>query len=85
MKKLIATAVAAGTLAFGAAASAQDLGNVIANILGFDTPTYNYGTPAVVAGQQQIYRDTYGRHFYYDQYGRQVYVQSAAATAAAAP
>jgi len=84
MKKFIATAIAAGAMAAGGAASAQDLGSVIANILGFGTPTYNqgynhgygYGTPAVVAPRQQIYADQYGRQFYYDQYGRQVYLNS---------
>lgn len=74
MKKLIATALAAGALTAGGAASAQNLGDVVLNILGYGAPTYQtYGTPAVVAGQ--TYRDTMGRVFYYDQYGRQVYVQ----------
>ena len=84
MKKYIATAIAAGALAAGGTASAQDLGNIIANILGFGQPSYgynygnNYGNsyPGVVANQQ-IYADQYGRRFYYDQYGRQVYLQSA--------
>lgn len=80
MKRLIATAIAAGALAVGGTASAQDLGSIIANILGWGTPTYNYydyGTPAVVAQSQvQIYSDAYGRQFYYDQYGRQVYLQT---------
>jgi hypothetical protein len=78
MRKLFATAIAAGAMAVGGAASAQDFGSVIANIFGLGTPTYGYnsGYPAVVAGQQQMYRDTYGRTFYYDQYGRQVYLNS---------
>lgn len=82
MKKLIATALAAGALTAGGAASAQDFGSVIANILGFTTPSYNYGygygtpAPAVVAPRQQIYADQYGRQFYYDQYGRQVYLNN---------
>lgn len=78
MKKLIATALAAGALAASGAASAQDFGSIIANIFGIGTPTYNYGygTPAVVAPRQQIYADTYGRQFYYDQYGRQVYLNN---------
>lgn len=85
MKKTIAMAVAAGALALGGAASAQDFGTVIGSLFGFGNPTYtypNYGpsTPAVVAGTvpygTQIYSDQYGRQFYYDQYGRQVIVQS---------
>ena len=82
MRKLFATAIAAGAMAVGGAASAQDLGSVIANVFGLGTPSYGYnygynsGYPAVVAGQQQLYRDSYGRTFYYDQYGRQVYVSS---------
>jgi hypothetical protein len=79
MRKLIATALAAGAMAAGGAASAQDFGSVIANIFGVGTPTYSYGygTPAVVAGSTQIYADSWGRRFYYDQYGRQVYLSSA--------
>jgi hypothetical protein len=79
MKKLIAaTAIAAGALGTAGTASAQDLGNIIANVLGFGTPQYSYnqGIPAVVAPQQQMYRDSYGRTFYYDQYGRQVYLNN---------
>ena len=75
MKKFIATAVAAGALAAGGAASAQDLGSVLLNILGIGTQTHGYGAPAVVAPQAQIYVDQYGRRFYYDQIGRQVYLQ----------
>jgi hypothetical protein len=74
MKKLIATAFAAGAMTIGGAASAQDFGSVIADIFGFGTPTYSHSAPAVVGGQ--IYADQYGRHFYYDQYGRQVFVQN---------
>ena len=88
MKKLIATVIAVGALAAGGTASAQDFGSVIANLFGWGTPAYNqpygygtpsysYGTPAVVASSQvQIYSDAYGRQFYYDQYGRQVYLQT---------
>jgi hypothetical protein len=73
MKKFILTAVAAGALAVGGAASAQDLGGILGNIFGFGQPTYpTYGTstptPAVVAGTQQ----SYGGGVYVDQYGRQV-------------
>lgn len=80
MKKFILTAVAAGALAVGGAASAQDLGSVLGNLFGFGTqtyPTYNSGIPAVVAGTQgsTVYTDQYGRHIYYDQYGRQVIQQ----------
>jgi hypothetical protein len=85
MKKFITAAVAAGALAAGGAASAQDFGSIIANIFGFGQPTYTqpnygygtYGGPAVVAPQAQIYADQYGRRFYYDQYGRQVYLNTA--------
>jgi hypothetical protein len=81
MKKFITTALAAGALAAGGAASAQDLGSTILNILGFGAPTYsqNYGYGyggATVQGQ--VYRDQYNRHFYYDQYGRQVYLNNSA-------
>lgn len=76
MKKFVLTALAAGALAAGTAASAQDLGAVLGSILGYGQPTYSYGTPAVVAGTQQVYVDTYGRQYYYDQYGRQVYVNN---------
>lgn len=77
MKKLIATALAAGALATGGAASAQDIGGIVANILGLGAPqySYGYGTPGAVAGQ--VYQDQYGRQFYYDQWGRQVFMQSA--------
>lgn len=76
MKKFVASAIAAAALAAGGAASAQDLGSIIANVFGLGTTTY--GTPAVVATQpgQQIYADQYGRQFYYDQYGRMVYLNS---------
>lgn len=79
MKKYIAMAVAAGALAVGGAASAQDLGTIISNVLGIGNsyPTYN-NAPAVVAGTvpygTQVYQDQNGRQFYYDQYGRQVIV-----------
>ncbi|MBC5764671.1 hypothetical protein [Ramlibacter albus] len=71
MKKFILTALAAGALAAGTAAQAQDIGSIIGSIFG--VPSYSYGaTPATVA---QVYTDQYGRRFYYDQYGRQVYMQ----------
>lgn len=86
MKKFILSAVAAGALAVGGAASAQDLGTVINSIFGIGTPTYNYGyggsTPAVVAGTTYGTTPYYGQAPYYgstnqvyvDQYGRQVYI-----------
>ena len=74
MNKTLATALAAGALTFGGAASAQNIGDTVLNILGFGAPTYQtYTTPAVVAGT--TYRDSVGRTFYYDQHGRQVYVE----------
>lgn len=86
MKKFIYSALAAGGLAFGGAAAAQDFGSVVTNILGsfgfpvYNTPpVYSNGIPAVVAqqpyGAHQVYTDPYGRQYYYDQYGRQVLVQ----------
>lgn len=89
MKKIFLTAVAAGALAAGGAASAQDIGAVIGNIFGYGTPQYSYGTqypygtpatPAVVAGtqpyygSQPYYRNQPYNTVYVDQYGRQVYV-----------
>ena len=80
MKKLILTAVAAGAMAVGGAASAQSFGDVLGSIFGYGQPTYNqgYGTPqygyggsqpAIVAGAQgTVYVDQYGRRV--DQYGR---------------
>lgn len=64
MKKIFLTAVAAGALAAGGAASAQDFGAAISSIFGYGTPQYSYGTqypystpatPAVVAGTQPYY------------------------------
>jgi hypothetical protein len=85
MKKLIATAVAAGALAAGGAASAQDLGGVIANILGFGQPTYNqqYGYGGY-GNSYPSYGGGYSNYggpavvapqtqMYQDQYGRQFY------------
>lgn len=82
MKKLILSAVAAGALAVGAAASAQDLGGILSGIFGYGQPTYqtypghpaypstNRGTPAVVAGTQPY--GSYGHSG--STYGQQVYV-----------
>jgi len=72
MKKFILTVAAAGALAVGGAASAQDLGAVVTNILGsFGVPTYGTQT----YGNGNVYLDQYGRQVYLDQYGRQVLVQ----------
>lgn len=72
MKKLIATAVAAGALAVGGTASAQDFGGVIASILGFGQPTYNqqygWGNQQYGYGNQQY---GYGNQQY--GYGNQGY------------
>ena len=68
MKKFILTAAAAGALALGTtAASAQDLGTVLNNILG-----------SVVTQQQynNVYTDQYGRTVYVDQYGRHILAQA---------
>ena len=70
MKKIFLTAVAAGALAAGGAASAQGFGASISNLFGFGTPQYSYGTqypytystpstPAVVAGTQPYYGQRY--------------------------
>lgn len=84
MKKTILAAMAAGALAVGGAASAQDFGTVLSNIFGFGTPNYNHntypsqygyptynnrGTPAVVAGTQPYYGN-YGQYGQYPQYGQ---------------
>jgi hypothetical protein len=92
MKKTILSAVAAGALAVGGAASAQDLGTAIGNVLGsvFGAPTYNYGNngyyghgtaiPGVVAtpsyGYNTTYVDAYGRQVYVDPYGRHIVQQN---------
>ena len=65
MKKFILTAAAAGALAFGGGASAQDLGTAIGNVLGsvFGAPSYNYGTYGQPYGTNH---NQYG----YNQYGQ---------------
>jgi hypothetical protein len=73
MRKYIAAAVAAGALAVGGAASAQDLGTIISNVLGIGNPTPTYNVPGVPYGAQ-VYQNQNGQQFYYDQYGRQVIV-----------
>lgn len=78
MKKFILTAVAAGALAAGGAASAQDIGSVLSGIFGYGgQPAYqtypgyptntNRGIPAVVAGTQPYNTQPYGT------YGADVY------------
>ncbi len=86
MKKFILTAVAAGALAVGGAASAQDIGTVIGSLFGFGQPaypSYSTGIPAVVAGTQPYNTQpygTYGANVYGNNtyggttYGSQVYV-----------
>jgi hypothetical protein len=76
MKKTILAAVAAGALAVGGAAGAQDLGSIISNIFGLGQSVYGNG-PLVgsVPSGATIYADQYGRQFYYDQYGRPVFVE----------
>ena len=72
MKKFIFSAVAAGALAFGSTASAQDLGAILSNILGFGQP--NYGAVeqgVVVTPHGQVHTDAYGRRVYVDPNGRQ--------------
>ena len=70
MKKFILSAVAAGALAAGGAASAQDLGGVIGSIFGF-------GTPPVALQPGSVYIDQYGRQVAIDQFGRHRLLQSA--------
>lgn len=75
MKKLILSALAAGALAAGGAASAQDLRSMFPGVFGEPS------TPAVVAGTYPygtVYVDRYGRQVYVDQYGRHV-IQSSGA------
>jgi hypothetical protein len=71
MKKILLSAAAAAALAFGGAASAQDLGSVLGQILGYGSPTYNNTYP----NNGTVYVDQYGRQVTIDQYGRQVLVQ----------
>jgi hypothetical protein len=89
MRKSIIMAVAAGALAIGGAASAQDLGSVLGSIFGYGntTPGYSTSQPAVVAGTTPYYGSTpygtYGTYgsntipegttLYADQYGRRFY------------
>lgn len=70
MKKFILSAVAAGALAVGGAASAQDLGSAIGSLFGF-------GTPPVAVQPGSVYIDQYGRQVAVDQFGRHRILQSA--------
>lgn len=71
MKKFILAATAVAALGIGGAASAQNLGDVLANVLGYGNPVYNtapYGTT--------VHTDRQGRTYYVDQNGRRVFLQS---------
>ena len=70
MKKFILAAAAAAALGAGGAASAQNIGDVLANVLGYGNPVYSNAPNAT------IHTDRYGRQYYYDGYGRQVFLQS---------
>lgn len=70
MKKFILSAVAAGALAVGGAASAQDLGGVIGSLFGF-------GSPPAAVQPGSVYIDQYGRQVAVDQFGRHRILQSA--------
>ena len=78
MKKILLTTVAAGALALCGAASAQDLGEVIANqvlsnVLG--TNVLGYGVPYSAHDTiQGSYRDEYGRLWVIDGAGRHTMV-----------
>lgn len=77
MKKTVLSMLAAGALAAGGAASAQNLGDIVGSLFGFGAPGYGSGIPAVVAGTQPhgtVYVDPYGRHVMIDPYGRHVLV-----------
>ena len=67
MKKFILSALAAGALAAGSAASAQDLRSMFPGVFGEQPPAvagaYPYGS---------VYIDRYGRQVFVDQYGRHV-------------
>lgn len=89
MRKSIIMAVAAGALAFGSAASAQDLGSILGSIFGqggYSTPQpavvapgyghYGYGQPGYGQpgyGQPGYGQPGYGQQVYSDQYGRRFY------------
>lgn len=70
MRKFIISAVAAGALAVGGAASAQDFGSVISSLLGMFLSDSTQQTSTTVT----VHRDQFGRHYYTDHYGRQVYL-----------
>lgn len=75
MKKILLSAAAAGALAFGGAASAQDLGRILGDILSnVGQPTYNYGQTVPPpgspdAGEGRVFSEG-GRWIYEDQFGR---------------
>ena len=80
MKKWILTAAAAGALAAGGAASAQDLGGILTNILGYGAPTASAHDTV-----QGSYRDEYGRLWVVDGAGHHTMVASAGTGAAVDP
>jgi hypothetical protein len=75
MKKILLSAAAAGALAFGGAASAQDLGAILSNILGYGNLNQSQWAAAVEHGPRgSIYRDGYGRNVIVEPNGRQTVV-----------
>src|SRR4051794_20646703 len=83
MKKLLFSAVAAGALVVGGAASAQDPGAVLKSGLGIGVPTYGspqyaYGNPPpyvvdpVQGNGSGGWIDAYGREVVVTPYGRQL-------------
>ena len=76
MKKFVFSALAAGALAFGGAASAQDLGSIVANVLALGNgPAYSNGN--VVTRQcSSSYIDMYNRPVCVDGAGRHIVMQS---------
>lgn len=76
MKKTLLSAMAAGALAFGGAASAQDLGRVLGDILsniGNQSQYYGHGSSpppgSPDAGEGRVFSEG-GRWIYEDQFGR---------------
>lgn len=75
MKKFLLSAAAAGALAFGGAASAQDLGRILSDVLSnIGQPAYNQGygsvpAPGAPEAQGRVFSEG-GRWIHEDQYGR---------------
>jgi hypothetical protein len=80
MRKLLLSAVAAGALAMGGAASAQDilggLGAVLPQILNSIVLGGTDGSPGTVVQGGQTTVDQWGRQVYTDPYGRQIVLNS---------